>query len=166
MIIKMILINPTWIFVVMFGVLKTILAISREIYYLVPSPGWHFMGQPATGWPVHHTACPPVHRNGQGQLPCTSSRGHTSQCQCNGSSLVVTRELEYQNETVAESLLVTTYHRWFNNQKWLDGLIWSHSTLTSVQTTKGAKNDTIKNWQRIICSQALQTSLREFHSHW
>ena len=46
MIIKMILINPTWIFGVIPGVLKTILAISREVYYF-PSPERHFRGQPA-----------------------------------------------------------------------------------------------------------------------
>ena len=85
MILKMILINPTWIFGVISGVLKTFIAISREIYSLVPSPGCHFMGQPATCWPVHHTACPPVHRDGQGQLNLVSSSGHISQYQCNES---------------------------------------------------------------------------------
>ena len=55
MILKMILINPTWIFGIIPGVLKTILAISREVYYF-PSPGRHFRGQPAdlcTTQPTH-----------------------------------------------------------------------------------------------------------------
>ena len=86
MIIKfMILMNPALIFVVMFGIWKHFFAISRGTSWLVPSPGWHFMGRPATCWPVHHTACPPVHRDGQGQLNLVSSSGHISQYQCNES---------------------------------------------------------------------------------
>ena len=93
MILKMILINPTWIFGIIPGVLKTILAISREVYYF-PSPGRHFRGQPATCWPVHHTACPPVHRDGQGQLNLVPSSGHNNTSAM--KVLVVTRELQYK----------------------------------------------------------------------
>ena len=78
LILKMILITPTWIVGIIPGVLKTFLAISREVYYF-PSPERHFRSQPADLcttqprctetsrdswiWSLHVDATIPVHQS-------------------------------------------------------------------------------------------------------
>ena len=59
---------------------------------LLPFPRTSLQG-PAC-WPVHHTACPQVHKDGQGQLNLVPSSGHNNTSAM--KVLVVTRELQYK----------------------------------------------------------------------
>ena len=98
LILKMILITPTWIVGIIPGVLKTILAISREVYYF-PSPERHFRSQPADlcttqpkctetsrdswMWSLHVDAAIPVHQSfsRDTRYQCKASFGRVTKLQ-------------------------------------------------------------------------------------
>ena len=100
----------------------------------LPPTGTSWAGLPPADLCITQPA-PPVHRNGHGQLPFASSSGHISQRQCNGSSLVMTRELEYRKwNSCRHNSPYWTPHTTDDLMTTNDSMVWFDQIITNCWT--------------------------------